>query len=595
MSQQRHPIWGRTVADYFSSDPANAFFPNGTRAPTSRHVKTVSLPRLQTMIEPSHHTVSDLENILSLLRHPSELRYLDNTMLLTRCMDAMRNITGQLDPDGQKLFSYELGFLSFRVAILLIQVGILTHTGTFNAFVRKTSNVTDPHEVSAALAAFVTQLVHESMEKEKSRNWLLGILTSQSGGRMFLRTVGGIFDTDVSFLLNAIWRDRKTFFEICIRAPTPGWSFALLILGEHMQWALEEGIEDEDEWSFLQMLCFRYILIAPDDEKFFLSNICFDASSYRLANNDEYYILSSVDMDDARNVLQTYITRMTPSPSIGWFSPDMRVLLIEFIGQDVVLDLVDLMPQFLTVSFSWIWEVLDRGTRAASNLSDSGDLVRYSTHVFDIAKRLYVNANSNGMSTKTISYFTRVLLEFDFVNLVGRLILTPTINGSNASKLEQDVHPGNPHVPDNGTHDWNHLTKVIGSFSEVYAGSARATNGMLVKLYPDWLKIWNSFMPQFPQHSTRSPWFQEYVQSCEMTWMMLGFAFSYSVQEGRDYRLCNNDRCFGPVRTGYADRTCGRCLLASYCSVLCQNAHWKRTTINGHKEHCLGQEALSSA
>ena len=107
---------------------------------------------------------------------------------------------------------------------------------------RKTSSTTDPHEVSVALAAFVTQLVHDSMEKENSRDWLLGILTSQSGGRMFLRTVGGIFDTDVSFFLNAIWRDRKTFFEICIRAPTPGWSFALLVLGEHMQWALEEGM-----------------------------------------------------------------------------------------------------------------------------------------------------------------------------------------------------------------------------------------------------------------------------------------------------------------------------------------------------------------
>lgn len=141
-----------------------------------------------------------------------------------------------------QLFSYELGFLSFRVTILLIQVGILTRTGTFGAFVRKVSNVTDPHDVSVALSAFVTQLVHNSMEKEKSRDWLLGILTSQSGGRMFLRTVGGIFDTDVSFFLNAIWMDRKRFFEICIGAPTPGWSFALFVLGEHMQWALEEGM-----------------------------------------------------------------------------------------------------------------------------------------------------------------------------------------------------------------------------------------------------------------------------------------------------------------------------------------------------------------
>lgn len=103
MSHTSHPIWGRPAVDYFFSDPANAFFPDRERIPTSRHVKTVSIPRLSTELAPSRHTVSDLENILSLLRHPNELRYLDNTMLLARCMDAMRDFTGQLEPDGQKV------------------------------------------------------------------------------------------------------------------------------------------------------------------------------------------------------------------------------------------------------------------------------------------------------------------------------------------------------------------------------------------------------------------------------------------------------------------------------------------------------------
>lgn len=144
--------------------------------------------------------------------------------------------------------------------------------------------------------------------------------------------------------------------------------------------------EDEDEWAFLQMLCFRYILIAPDDEKFVLSNICSEADSYRLASSEEYFILSSVDMEDARNVLQTYITRMTPSPNRGHFSQYIRTLLIDFVGQDVMLDLVDLMPQLLSVSFSWIWEEIDLLTQAPSGLGNSQELVKYGTHVLDIAK-----------------------------------------------------------------------------------------------------------------------------------------------------------------------------------------------------------------
>lgn len=144
--------------------------------------------------------------------------------------------------------------------------------------------------------------------------------------------------------------------------------------------------EDEDEWGSLQMLCFRYSLVATTQELSFLSLICFEADSYRMTNNDEYFILSSVDMEDARNVLEAFITRMTPSSSRDWFPSELMVLLIDFVGQDVMLDLVDLMPQFLSILFSWPWEQLDLDVRTARDLSANNELIRYATHTFDIVK-----------------------------------------------------------------------------------------------------------------------------------------------------------------------------------------------------------------
>lgn len=41
------------------------------------------------------------------------------------------------------------------------------------------------------------------------------------------------------------------------------------------------------------------------------------------------------------------------------------------------------------------------------------------------------------MPTKTLSSFTRALLEGDFANLVGRLILIPTINEGKILQREQ--------------------------------------------------------------------------------------------------------------------------------------------------------------
>ncbi|KAF8598076.1 hypothetical protein BDV93DRAFT_547578 [Ceratobasidium sp. AG-I] len=286
---------------------------------------------------------------------------------------------------------------------------------------------------------------------------------------------------------------------------------------------------------------------------------------------------------------------MTPTSTPDWFPPISNDLLIEFVGQDVMLDLVDLMPQLLSVSFSWIWGQLEGGTPAARDLSHDNDLIRHATFTFDIARRLYANAGANGMSTKTISSFTKAVLESDVVNLVGRLILIPTVNGSKASKLEEDVNPEDPDDPNKIAKNWNRLTEKIISFSEAYAQTTRGTNGLLMKSYPDWLKTWNSFTLEFPHHPIPSWWFKKHIQSCKTTWMVLGLAFDYTAQERRDHRLCDNDRCFGPVRTGYADRTCRRCLHASYCSALCQNAHWQSSTVGSHKQHCSEQKAHFSA
>jgi hypothetical protein len=122
-----------------------------------------------------------------------------------------------------------------------MHVGILMHTNTFDAFVKRTSNLSNPHDVSVALSDFVMDLMHESMDKPKPRDWLLGILTSQRGGRMFLRTVGGLINSDVEFFLKVVWQDRKGFSEICTQAATPGWALVLLLIGEHIKWASEVG------------------------------------------------------------------------------------------------------------------------------------------------------------------------------------------------------------------------------------------------------------------------------------------------------------------------------------------------------------------
>lgn len=137
------------------------------------------------------------------------------------------------------------------------------------------------------------------------------------------------------------------------------------------------------------MLCFRYSLVATADEQRLLSIIYLKIDAFRLAANEGYFILSSVDMDDARNVLQAYINRMTPASAGNWFSPWSNDLLVEFIGQDVMIDLIDLMPQLLFISLSSIWRELDQATQNAWDLSNNNELIRHATFTFDIARYVF--------------------------------------------------------------------------------------------------------------------------------------------------------------------------------------------------------------
>ncbi|KAG8775467.1 hypothetical protein FRC12_001472, partial [Ceratobasidium sp. 428] len=531
MSVGRHDIWGRHISEYFLKDPANAFFPKDTPAPTSRHAKTVAIPHLQHMAfaGPSSETCSMLTSVLYLVRYPKELRSLDNTLLLSRCMAILRTFTDDLEPGGNKLFTYELGFLCFRVIVLLIQVGILTHTNTFGAFVRQTSNLSDPQAISTALAAFVARLAVQFSSSDNPRDKLFGILTSQSGGRMFLRTVGGFYNTDISFFLNVIWNDRKNFSVICSQSLTSGWSFALLVLGEHMQWAVEVDSENDEKWRLLHTLCFRYILSTLNpDETFFLTGICRDASLYRYDDDDnEYYIISFVDMTDARNVMGAYVNRMKLISTGERLSSEILGLLLGFITQDVMLDVRQLLPGFLAVTCSWIWEELCLGS--PEHLSRNSDLINCAAQTLDFAGKCYTISSNAG--SKTIASYTKALSEQDFINLVGRLILAPLAVGSAVNNFSIGRDNDDLEVPDM----WINLVQgPVVNFGREYVQTGKGSSGLLAGSYLDWLKTWRGFRAGFPHYNTKEGWYQTYTKECVNAWLTLGDAFGYGDRLSRE-------------------------------------------------------------
>lgn len=562
--------------------------------PSSNYVKTVAIPQLDHMIEPPSNSCFLLSSVLSLLRHPKELRSLDNTLLLSHCIRVLRSYTDEDDPRANKLFGFEFGFLCYRVITLLMHVGILRHTNTFGAFVRKTSNMTNPHDVSVALSESVMDLMRQSYGKPKPRDWLLGILTSTSGGRMFLRTVGGFFNNDVGFFLKIIWQDRKGFSEICSQVSPPGWGLPLLLIGEHLRWAAEDGFEHQEEWGLLQTLCFRYAFVARGFELGPLSGSCFNARYYGYQPDpdedpdNEYYETSLVDTQDARIVLQGFVTRManlaqTPMPD------ELILMLFEFIKQDVILDITDLMPALIKVLCSRVWAGIDVTSNSSKHPSGNTTLNYYARRTFDTIARIY--SNYAGAPPKTISTFVKALAESDFINLFGRLVLLPWSIGSNISTVA-DENPETfdqvavPNRPDTVPRTWSELTGKALFVATSYGMSGKPSNGILGPFYSDWLKIRRCFSADFPQHYSSNNSFQEHKNACFFAFFALGSSFGYVERKERTTIECAYPRCPGVALESDTQLACEHCLATPYCSRLCQAKHWNTTTGEPHRDLC---------
>lgn len=91
---------GTTCSRLFFQRSCQRVLPGWKACTPARHVKYFSIPRLLKISGPDEGALCDLENILSLLCHPKELRCLDKTILLPRCMYLLRDITGRLDLTG---------------------------------------------------------------------------------------------------------------------------------------------------------------------------------------------------------------------------------------------------------------------------------------------------------------------------------------------------------------------------------------------------------------------------------------------------------------------------------------------------------------
>lgn len=131
-----------------------------------------------------------------------------------------------------KPFSYEYGYLCFRIIAIALSVSLIERIQLLDMMTDEMMDdpetellVTLTRYASAALAS-----VLEATEDERDSNWLLGWIKSPHHPQQsFL-----VQRADTSSLLHTIWEDRKAFLKALVSTYLPGLSPVLFILWRYV-------------------------------------------------------------------------------------------------------------------------------------------------------------------------------------------------------------------------------------------------------------------------------------------------------------------------------------------------------------------------
>ncbi|KAG9114062.1 hypothetical protein FRC07_007697 [Ceratobasidium sp. 392] len=376
-----------------------------------------------------------LRATLSLIHTPKELWCLGNNTLLNGCVRGLRSYSQDLQAEDRELFTYDFGFLCFRVTLLVVQVSILARANMLDDFANSQSDVSDPNKISAALSEAATQRVLDATMKDNSRERLFGAFVAENGEirSTNLYDGGSYGGVPVEFLSRLIWRDRKEILQIFHEVKTTGWSFVFLLIKEHLRWAREsEECYWPFEWAMMQMLCYRQILVTSSLSKIsYLTDICIAGGNNRYQVSEPLYEDTIQDKEDIEVLMKALARRIKPSPMVPRLPVESAEPILGWFTHYLIMPtMADLVPEFFEGIYSWIWAEVTNSV--VQGLSKNTKLVKFASHALYFTTKTFIAQLKN---RKTKAELTEVLFKVDFVKLVGKLLLAPLEVGSTIMDL----------------------------------------------------------------------------------------------------------------------------------------------------------------
>ncbi|QRV85305.1 hypothetical protein RhiJN_27394 [Ceratobasidium sp. AG-Ba] len=364
--------WGAEFPLYLSS--LNPFFPIATNAGLDSAKKFLQVLKRASFSVISPPKFTDFYSLLYLQLDPANIAYLDNTSVVSGCIALLRQYTEDIKSENKGLLSHSFGFYCFRTLVLGIQAGILSCSNDFDTVVETYHYLSNAEHVSAGLAYIVNRAI---VQAESIFDVLDPVIVPDTDISIFLRSVGGISNADVDFLLDALWKDRDVMTYLSASYITPGWTCILWVIGQHMIWSLQLERNEKFAWDRYRELCFRRSLFSMPEEFEYLDDVCNELRGFKCFGDT--YSGFVVDQADAENILDAYI-KWVPSAEIV-YPLRLAANFVGYITEDELLKPARPMAEFVGATSQGIWLALQEVDRSMSE-----DLITYCTGVFECYK-----------------------------------------------------------------------------------------------------------------------------------------------------------------------------------------------------------------
>ncbi|KAF8597279.1 hypothetical protein BDV93DRAFT_527513 [Ceratobasidium sp. AG-I] len=520
---------------------------------------------------------STLEDIMSFMYYPAEVGSLYAPISL-QCFSLLKIYTKH-----NKLFERAFGYLLLQVLTAATMVNMMIHNDRFDSVMNRLdmagrmTNTRSP----TLLMTFVHGIAKVKLNGADGLggllDWRVNPLSSVKQDLCQIG-IGGVSLVDARFLLKHLHSERSMFLIALASKITRGWIYLLHIIWGHLIRLPQKEKSTTSMLSQLRDLIFRCSISTDTPEQILM--VHFSDMTNRISIPQPSY---PVGVDDVQMIIDIVVQRI---------SPTSNTLLLSPLPLDFVTDLLDYTFMCLSkqkmhesysvifkAAFSRLWYDLTKlPARDVRWLNVAPFAFRLLGIVVDLIELISLPKMPQN---KPVSMALSVLAEIDLVNLLGRLILLPTLLKVLPRNLGTDM------MVFEGATSWIGL-KPVTELSESLASYSPLVRHAFADSRPDWLKtrrhIYALFIVCPPGSNLHG-----HLWQCAIAWRDFGAALGYAEPILRV--TCAYPRCDASSEPRWA---CGLCLEDSYCSRQCHQKDWQLSS-SSHKSKCSAYNEVRSS